>query len=173
MVVLVLAAGALAIPASSVVAPVIVFIIGVSMGPLLLIGAIVGFNRRTVRLLAFAVIGVMVLVAVLNLVGGPLPAIDIGIRTPAEAEPSPPDQALAIGGGILLLLAAIAVALVVGWGLVQLIALPFGGIGTAVSFFWSFVLLLVVLVTLIVLGRRRQRRARDRAAEARAAQFKR
>jgi hypothetical protein len=76
-------------------------------------------------------------------------------------------------GGILLLLAAIAVALVVGWGLVQLIALPFGGIGTAVSFFWSFVLLLVVLVTLIVLGRRRQRRARDRAAEARAAQFKR
>jgi hypothetical protein len=76
-------------------------------------------------------------------------------------------------GGILLLLLAIAVALVLGWGIVQLIALPFGGIGTAVSFFWSFVLLVVVLVTLIVLGRRRQRRARERAAEARAAQFKR
>jgi hypothetical protein len=113
MVALVLAAGALAIPASSVVAPVIVFIIGVSMGPLLLIGAIVGFNRRTVRLLVFAVIGVMALVAVMNLVGGPLPAIDIGTRTPAEAEPSPPDQALAIGGGILLLLAAIAIVLLV------------------------------------------------------------
>ena len=76
-------------------------------------------------------------------------------------------------GGILLLLLAIAVALVVGWGLVQLIALPFGGIGTAVSFFWSFVLLVVVLVTLIVVGRRRQKRARARASEARAAQFKR
>jgi hypothetical protein len=76
-------------------------------------------------------------------------------------------------GGILLLLLAIAVALVVGWGIVQLIALPFGGIGTAVSFFWSFVLLVVVLVTLIVLGRRRQKRARERAAEQRAAQFKR
>jgi hypothetical protein len=113
MVALVLGAGALAIPASSVVAPVIVFIIGVSMGPLLLIGAIVGFNRRTVRLLAFAVIGVMALVALMSLVGGPLPAIDIGIRTPAEAEPSPPDQALAIGGGILLLLAAIAIVLLV------------------------------------------------------------
>jgi hypothetical protein len=76
-------------------------------------------------------------------------------------------------GGILLLLLAIAVALVIGWGIVQLIALPFGGIGTAVSFFWSFVLLTVVLVTLIVVGRRRQKRARARAAEARAAQFKR
>jgi cation transport ATPase len=76
-------------------------------------------------------------------------------------------------GGIILLLLAIAVALVVGWGIVQLIALPFGGIGTAVSFFWSFALLVVVLVVLIVVGRRRQRRARERASEARAAQFKR
>jgi hypothetical protein len=76
-------------------------------------------------------------------------------------------------GGILLLLLAIAVALVIGWGIVQLVALPFGGIGTAVSFFWSFLLLVVVLVTLIVLGRRRQKRARERAAETRAAQFKR
>jgi ABC-type multidrug transport system fused ATPase/permease subunit len=75
-------------------------------------------------------------------------------------------------GGILLLLIAIALALVIGWGIVQLIALPFGGIGTAVSFFWSFVLLLVVLGVLIVFGRRRQRRARARAAEQRAAQFK-
>jgi hypothetical protein len=113
MVALVLGAGVLAIPASTVVGPAIAFIIGVTMGPLLLIGALVGFNRRTVRLLTFAVIGVMALVAVMNLVGGPLPAIDIGARTPAEAEPSPPDQALAIGGGILLVLAAIAIVLLV------------------------------------------------------------
>jgi hypothetical protein len=111
MAALVLAAGALAIPASSLVAPAIAFIVGVTMGPLLLIGAVVGFNRRTVRLLAFAVLGVMALVAVMNLVGGPLPAIDIGARTPAEAEPSPPDQALAIGGGLLLIVAAVAVVL--------------------------------------------------------------
>jgi hypothetical protein len=75
-------------------------------------------------------------------------------------------------GGILLLLIAIAAALVLGWGIVQLIALPFGGIGTAVSFFWSFVLLVVVLGVLIVFGRRRQKRARARVAEQRAAQFK-
>jgi hypothetical protein len=76
-------------------------------------------------------------------------------------------------GGILLLLIAIAAALVIGWGIVQLIAWPFGGIGTAVSFFWSFLLLVVVLGVLIVFGRRRQRRARERAAEQRASQFKR
>lgn len=108
---LVLAAGALAIPASSVVAPAIAFIVGVTIGPLLLIGAVVGFNRRTLRLLAFAVIGVMALVAVMNVLGGPLPAIDIGARTPVGAEPSPPDQALAIGGGLLLVVAAVAIVL--------------------------------------------------------------
>ena len=76
-------------------------------------------------------------------------------------------------GGILLLILAVVLAILLGWAIVQLIALPFGGIGTAVSFFWSFVLLAIVLVTLIVLGRRRQKRARARAAETRAAQFKR
>jgi hypothetical protein len=76
-------------------------------------------------------------------------------------------------GGVLILLLAIALLLIVGVGIVKLIALPFGGIGTAVSFFWSFVLLLVVLGVLMVFGRRRQKRARAKAAETRAAQFKR
>ena len=76
-------------------------------------------------------------------------------------------------GGILLLLIAIVVAFAIAWGIVQLVALPFGGIGSAVSFFWAFMLLLVVLVGLIVFGRRRQKRARAKAAEARANQFKR
>jgi ABC-type multidrug transport system fused ATPase/permease subunit len=76
-------------------------------------------------------------------------------------------------GGILLLLIAIVVAFAIAWGLVQLISLPFGGIGSAVSFFWAFMLLLVVVVGLIIFGRRRQKRARAKAAEARANQFKR
>src|ERR671914_1502875 len=46
-------------------------------------------------------------------------------------------------GGVLLLLLAIALAIVLAFGIVQLVALPFGGIGTAVSFFWSLVLLTV------------------------------
>jgi len=76
-------------------------------------------------------------------------------------------------GGVALLLLAIVVAFLLAWGIVQLVALPFDGIGTAVSFFWAFMLLLVVIVGLVVFGRRRQKRARARAAEQRAAQFKR
>jgi hypothetical protein len=75
-------------------------------------------------------------------------------------------------GGILLLILAIVVALVIGFGLVKLVALPFGGIGTPVAFFWGFVLLLVVLGVLIVFGRRRSKRARAKAAETRAAQLR-
>jgi hypothetical protein len=75
-------------------------------------------------------------------------------------------------GGILLLILAIVLAVLLGFGIVKLVALPFGGLGTAVSFFWGFMLLLVVLVVLIVVGRRRQKRARARVAEQRAQQFK-
>ena len=74
--------------------------------------------------------------------------------------------------GILLVLAAIVLALVLGWGIVELIALPFGGIG-AVAWFWGFVLVAIVIGVLIFLGRRRQKTARAKAAEARASQFKR
>ena len=73
--------------------------------------------------------------------------------------------------GILLVIAAIVLALVLGWGIVKLIALPFGGIG-AVAWFWGFVLVAIVIGVLVFLGRRRQKTARAKAAEARAAQFK-
>jgi hypothetical protein len=76
-------------------------------------------------------------------------------------------------GGILLLVLAIVVAILIGFGIVQLIALPFGGIGTGVSFFWGFLLVCIVLGVLVLVGRRRQARARARASEQRAAQFKR
>jgi hypothetical protein len=76
-------------------------------------------------------------------------------------------------GGIILLILAIALAILLGWAIVKVVALPFGGIGTGVAFFWGFLLLAIVLVVLIVFGRRRQKAARARAAEQRAAQFKR
>ena len=71
-------------------------------------------------------------------------------------------------GGILLLIAIIVGLLALGWGIVQLVALPFGGIGTTVSVFWGFLLVAVVLGVMAVIGRRRQRRARERAAQQRA-----
>ena len=64
-------------------------------------------------------------------------------------------------------------AILLGWAIVKLVALPFGGIGTGVAFFWGFLLLLIVLGVLIFTGRRRQKRARAKVAEQRAAQSKR
>ena len=87
--------------------------------------------------------------------------------------PPPGSGILRRVGGILLLLIAVVAAILLGWAIVQLGALPFGGIGTGVSFFWGFLLICVVLGVLIVVGRRRQKRARERAAEERAAQFRR
>jgi hypothetical protein len=71
-------------------------------------------------------------------------------------------------GGILLLIVIIVGLLALGWGIVQLVALPFGGVGAGVSVFWGFLLVAVVLGVLAVFGRRRQKRARERAAEQRA-----
>jgi hypothetical protein len=71
-------------------------------------------------------------------------------------------------GGVLLLIAIIVALLAIGWGVVQLVSLPFGGLDPAISIFWGFLLVLVVIGVLAVVGRRRQRRARDRAASQRA-----
>ena len=73
--------------------------------------------------------------------------------------------------GVLIVIAAIVLALVIGYGIVKLIALPFGGVGV-VAWFWGFLLVAVVIGVLIFFGRRRQKNARAKAAEARAAQFK-
>jgi hypothetical protein len=71
--------------------------------------------------------------------------------------------------GILLLILAVVLLLALGYGIVKLIALPFGGIG-AVAWFWGFLLVAIVLGVLAFVGRRRQRRARERAAAPQGAQ---
>ena len=55
--------------------------------------------------------------------------------------------------GILLLLVAVIVLLALGFGIVKLIALPFGGIGTGSAVFFGFLLLVIVaLGALVFLG---------------------
>src|ERR671933_786504 len=68
--------------------------------------------------------------------------------------------------GILIVIALVVALLALGFGIVNLVALPFGGIG-AVAWFWGFLLVAVAVAVLAVLGRRRQARARERAAEQR------
>jgi len=70
--------------------------------------------------------------------------------------------------GILLVILLVVAVLALGWGLVQLVALPFGGLDPAISIFWGLLLVLIALGVLFFVGRRRQARARERAAEQRA-----
>jgi hypothetical protein len=62
--------------------------------------------------------------------------------------------------GIVLLVVAVILLLLVGVGIVKLIALPLGGIGTGSAVFFGFLLLVIVLGVLVLLGRRRQAKAR-------------
>jgi uncharacterized membrane protein len=71
---------------------------------------------------------------------------------------------------VLLLIAIIVALLALGWGIVKLVSLPFGGLDSTISVFWGFVLVAVVLGVMALVGRRRQKRARERAAEQRANQ---
>jgi uncharacterized membrane protein len=73
-------------------------------------------------------------------------------------------------GGVLLLIAIIVALLAIGWGIVQLVSLPFGGLDPTISIFWGFLLVVVVIGVMAFVGRRRQGRARERAAQQRADQ---
>ncbi len=74
--------------------------------------------------------------------------------------------------GILLVFLFVIALLAAGWGIVKLVALPFGGIGSSVAVFWGFLLVMVALVVLVLIGRRRQKAARARQAETREAQMR-
>jgi hypothetical protein len=75
----------------------------------------------------------------------------------------PPSSAgvLARIRGVLLIVALVIALLAIGTGIVQGIGLIFGGIGLGSSIFFGFLLIVVVLGVLILLGRRRQARARE------------
>ncbi len=67
--------------------------------------------------------------------------------------------------GILLLIVLIIVVLALGFGIVELVALPFGGVSTDLAIFYGFVLVAVAIGVLAFFGRRRQKRAQAERAE--------
>jgi hypothetical protein len=69
--------------------------------------------------------------------------------------------------GVVLGLLLVAVLLAVGFGIVYGIGQPAGGVSVGPAVFFGFVLVAAVLGVLALLGRRRQRAARERAAAAR------
>jgi hypothetical protein len=69
--------------------------------------------------------------------------------------------------GILLLLLLVIVLLAAGFGVAKLVALPFGGVGTAGGLILGLLIVLAVFGVLALVGRRRQARARAKALAAR------
>jgi len=66
--------------------------------------------------------------------------------------------------GVLLIILLILVLLAIGLGIVELISLPFGGLGLAPGILLGLILVLVVLGVIAAIGRRRRDRARKAAA---------
>jgi preprotein translocase subunit SecG len=74
--------------------------------------------------------------------------------------PAPGTSVLVRIRGILLIVLFVIALLLIGFGLANLIALPFGGVGVGPAIFFGFLIIAVALGVLLLLGRRRQARAR-------------
>jgi len=92
----------------------------------------------------------------------------LALRLMGLLAPPPGSGLLVRLRGFALILLIVLVLLAIGFGLAQLVALPFGGISTAGGVFLGMLIVLLALVVLTLVGRRRQRRARARAQAARA-----
>jgi hypothetical protein len=66
--------------------------------------------------------------------------------------------------GIAIVVALVVALVVIGLGIVELIALPLGGVGLGAGLLYGVLLVIAVLGVMVLLGRRRQNRARAKAA---------
>jgi hypothetical protein len=80
---------------------------------------------------------------------------------------APPSSAgmLARVRGIVLIIILIVAILLLGFGIVNLVALPFGGISLDLGIFYGIVLVFVAIGVLAYFGRRRQKRSQAERAE--------
>ncbi len=89
------------------------------------------------------------------------------LRLMGLVAPPPGSSLLLRLRGIALILGLVVAILAIGFGLAKLVALPFGGVGTIGGLLLGMLIVIAVLGVLALLGRRRQARARARAAAAR------
>ena len=80
---------------------------------------------------------------------------------------APPKTAgsLARVRGVVVIIMLVITILLLGFGIVNLISLPFGGLSLDLGIFYGFVLVLIAIAVLAYFGRRRQRRAQSDRAE--------
>jgi len=95
------------------------------------------------------------------------------LRLMGLVAPGPGSGVLLKLRGVLIVVLFLLAVFAIAFGVVKLIALPFGGLETTLSIFWGIVVMAVALVVLMLFGRRRQRAAQAKAAQARAEQMQR
>ena len=81
------------------------------------------------------------------------------LRLMGLVAPPPGSSPLLRARGILISVALVVFLLALGYGLAELVALPFGGVGLLGGILLSLVIVTLVLGVLTLLGRRRQSRA--------------
>ena len=86
------------------------------------------------------------------------------LRAMGLVVPPPGSSILLRIRGVLLLLLFVVVLIAVGFGLASLIALPFGGVGTGGAVLLGLLIVLIALGVLVLLGRRRQAKAKEARA---------
>jgi hypothetical protein len=84
---------------------------------------------------------------------------------------APPKSAgtLARVRGVIIIIALVVAILLLGFGIVSVVALATGGLSLDLRIFWGFVLVIVAIGVLAFFGRRRQRKAQAERAEQTAA----
>ncbi len=85
------------------------------------------------------------------------------LRLMGLVSPPPGASILARARGIAILLGIVVVLLAVGYGLAELVALPLGGIGFLGGLLAGVLIVIAVLGVLVLLGRRRQAKAKAAA----------
>ena len=104
----------------------------------------------------------------------------LGVETPTNRQLlglkfmgliAPPKSAgsLARARGVLLIILLIVAILLLGFGIVNLVALPFGGLSLDLGIFYGVVLVFIAIGVLVYFGRKRQQKAQAQRAEQAAA----
>ncbi len=89
----------------------------------------------------------------------------LGLRFMGLVAPPKSAGVLARIRGVLIIIALVVGILLLGFGIVSLVALAAGGMSLDLRIFWGFVLVVVVIGVLAFFGRRRQKRAQAERAD--------
>ena len=88
-----------------------------------------------------------------------------GLRLMGLIAPPASAGTLARVRGIVLVILFIIAVLAIGFGIINLVALPFGGVSLDLGIFYGFVLVVIALGVLAYFGRRRQRAAKEQRSQ--------